>query len=1460
VESGPNSATFSPAAAAWFDETFPGPTEVQRRGWGPIAGGRHSLLIAPTGSGKTLAAFLWCIDRLAQRPLAQRQGIAVLYISPLKALAYDVERNLAGPLAGIGRTAERTGVAFERPIIGMRTGDTPARERQRMLREPPDILVTTPESLYLMLTTQAREILAHVETVIVDEVHALAPSKRGAHLALSLERLSRACKQDPQRIGLSATATPLDEVARFLGGRREVEIVDCSARPAIDLEIVVPVRDMTRPAASAVETVSGGFVDNSIWPAVYPRLLELIAAHRSTIIFVNSRGLCERLSQRLNEIAGDEELVRAHHGSVAREQREVIEEMLKSGSIKAIVATSSLELGIDMGAVDLVVMVESPGAVARGLQRVGRAGHGVGETSRGRMFPKHRGDLLECAVVARRMRDGRIESLAVPQNPLDVLAQQIVSMCAVEDWQVDALKAVVRSAANYRTLPDDALTAVLDMLSGRYPSHAFADLRPRLTWDRDTDLLSARRGASQAAIFNGGTIPDRGTYGVYAGPQGPRVGELDEEMVHETVAGQNIQLGATSWRVDQITRDRVIVSPAPGETGRLPFWRGDGPGRPAELGFALGQFTRTIVSRPRDEALTELRSDYGLDAWAAENLLAYLEEQRQQTGTLPTDRAITIERFRDELGDWRICVLSPFGARVHAPWALAAQAQLEAQLGAEAQVLWSDDGIVFRLVEVDELPSLDFLLPDPADVEDRLVDQLANSALFAGQFRENAARALLLPRQRANARTPLWQQRLKSQQLLAVAREFPSFPIIIETYRSCLRDVFDLDALRRVLGGIQAREIRVEHVETPSASAFARSLVFAYVAAYLYEGDAPLAERKAQALALDRKLLAELLGQEELRELLDAEVIAELEAELQGRAEGYQAEHVDALHDLLRRIGCVSEAELAARATPVDQASVWTQALLEARRVLRLAVAGEERLLAIEDAGLYRDALGCAPPLGTPRAFLEPVPRPLEVLLHRYARTHGPFCTRDVEQRFGLSRGRCEEVLGELEREHKVVQGEFRPGHTQREWCDPEVLRRIKRRTLARLRGQIAPVEAEVLVRFLPAWHGLADPAMRPGRLEEAIVQLEGLPLSFRELESVLLPARVPNFRPHRLDELGASGWVVWVGCGALGKNDGRVALYRRDRIAALRESPATESDGHDEVHKAILAHLQRRGASFFAEIEAACGGAATVREVREALWDLVWEGLVTNDTFVALRAFGRDAPAKASRRAALSGAAAGRWSPVGDLFAHAPPPTERAVTRATMLLERHGIVSREVAHLEALEGGFSSIYPVLRELEERGKIRRGYFVDGLAGMQFASPGALERLRTSRNLSAEQRGSVSVISAIDPANPFGWLLPWPNAEGALRRVPGAKVVTLEGRPLAYLDPSGHRLTTFEAANEPSGGDALVRALRGIAVGRRGRTLRLELIDGVPARSGKFAELLEQGGFRSDPKGLVLDVQ
>lgn len=1472
---------FDVATCAWLDRQFDAPTPVQERGWPLLAEHSNALLVAPTGSGKTLAAFLASIDRLGRLPEDSGPGVRVLYISPLKALVYDIERNLRAPLAGIAECAtvlaEKSGdpVRFRPPRVAIRTGDSTAGERRLQGRDPAEILVTTPESLYLILGSQQRETLRSVETIIVDEIHALAPTKRGVHLMLSLERLARRCEAgDPQRIGLSATARPADAIARFLGGDREIEIVDTSRAPSIDLTVSVPVPDMTRPEVGGrrdpeqpdrpLRAVGEGESETSLWPALYPELLERIRAHRSSILFVNSRALCERLAHRLNELA-DEPLVRAHHGSLAHAKRKEIEEALAAGELRAIVATSSLELGIDMSSVELVLLVESPGAVGRGLQRIGRAGHAVGETSFGIVFPKHRGDLLEAAVVAKGMREGAVEAIEIPRNPLDVLAQQIVAIVAEEVITIDEIAVLLARTESYASLGRGLLESVLDMLAGRYPSTEFAELRPRLHWDRETDLLEIREGAGRIALLSGGTIPDRGQYAVHLGADGPRIGELDEEMVHESKPGDVVTLGASSWRALEITRDRVIVAPAPGEVGRLPFWHGDGPGRPIELGRALGRFTRKLLEH--DEAAKWLREEHDLDEFAAKNLLDHVETQREWTGSCPTDRRITIERFRDELGDWRLCILSPFGSRIHAPWALAISARLSEYGDLDAHPLWTDDGLMFRFADADRLPPTDLFLPPPDEIEDLVTAQLDGSALFASQFRENAARALLLPRQRPGARTPLWVQRLRSQSLHAVARGYPDFPIMLETYRSCMQDVFDLPGLVELMTGIRSREIGIDDVETPSASPFARSLVFSYAATYLYQLDMPAAERRTQALSLDRHMLRELLGAEALRELLDEEVIDRAEARRQGLDPELRARHADGLHDTLRQVGDLGDEELIARfeGDPI-RARAAIDDLSVARRIVEVEVAGVKRWIAAEEAGIYRDALGVSLPSGLPAAFLERTDAPLEQILMRYARTHGPFETERIAARFGIVPDQIEPVLRTLATQGRLVSGEFDPRGRGREWVEVEILRRIKRGTLERLRSEISPVEGDVLGRFLVDWHGIESGRKGDTRLDEVIDLIEGLPLSFAELERSILPARLPGYEPRMLDERGAEGGLVWVGCRAIGERDGRVALYRREQIAALMDRPERDEKELGRVHREILDRLEARGASFFAELAHGVE-VESHDEVFGALWELVWRGFVTNDTFAPLRALAqRPTPGRRRGRRAKPIATAGRWSLVAPLVASPPSETERLHARTLLYLRRHGIVSREAMGVEAQAGGFGAIYPVLREMEETGRIRRGHFVEGMTSAQLAVPGAVDRLRSLRERPPQP--NAVLLSATDPAQPYGIQLPWPPArspaqgkQGKARRGIGAQVVLVDGRPSLFIDRGGTRVLCFEDESRASQAQRLDRALQALArgVARIGRKrLSVEEIDGQKARRSALAEAFVRAGFRAGYRGFEID--
>jgi ATP-dependent Lhr-like helicase len=1475
---------FTPTVRDWFASAFEGPTEVQTQAWPAIATGEHVLITAPTGSGKTLAAFLWALDRLSSTPRAAGStGTRLVYVSPLKALAYDIDRNLRAPLRGIGADLS----------VGVRTGDTPQKERAAMRRHAPDILITTPESLYLLLSSGAREILTGVEAIIIDEIHAVAATKRGAHLALTLERLAanQADGHEPQRIGLSATQNPLEEVGRFMvGPRRTCTIVDAGVRKPLDLQIHVPVESIVEPEQSSpgadpldpMEHVAGGEATRrSIWPAIYPEILRLVKEHRSTIVFVNARRGAERLALRLNELANKDlpegqspvDIARAHHGSLAREERTVVEEMLKAGQLPCLVATSSLELGIDMGAVDLVLQVESPKSVARGLQRIGRAGHNVGDVSKGRIFPKFRADLLECAVVCKLMRAGQIEPTVVPRNALDVLAQHIVSIAASapddEPVAVDDLYALVTRTHSYAELSRALLENVLDMLDGRYPSQEFAELRARIVWDRVGGTIRPRKGARQLAITNAGTIPDRGLFSVTL-PDGRRVGELDEEMVYEARAGQTFLLGASTWRIEEIGRDRVIVTPAPGAPGAVPFWKGDGVGRPKELGQAIGAFSRWAV----DQAPETLQADYDLDAFAAKNLLDFLLEQQAATRVLPSDRTIVVERFRDEIGDWRLCVLSPYGGRVHAAWGLALSRRIRERYGLESDAIWSDDGIIVHLPDADEPPGAELVMVEPDEVQEAVVAELASSALFGARFRENAGRALLIPRAYPGKRTPLWQQRLKSQSLLEVAKRYPDFPIILETYRECLRDVLDVPGLEELLRGLHSRELSLVEVETPTASPFASSLLFDYVATYMYEGDQPNAERRAAALSLDRELLRELLGQEELRELIDVGALDMVEADLQHRSDRTRAETRDALADVLRRLGDLTVEEVHDRVLAGIDADRMLDTLRDERRAIVLRIGGEPRWVAADDAGLYRDALGTVPPGGLPDAFTADVPDALAKLVSRYARTHGPFLTADLRARYGVD---ATAVLERLERDGEIVRGELHPrGRAgEPEWCDTEVLRRLRRASLAALRKEIEPADQRALAAFLPSWQGVdRHPAAGAGidRLREVLVPLQGLALPAEVWERDVLPRRVGAYSPTWLDQLCASGELVWVGAGTLGRTTGRVALYFRDDAEAI--GPPTSPRGATTIVPSEPEHdliRERLTASpcFFTDLLADV--ALEPEQVQEALWDLVWAGEVTNDAFAPLRAprltlararHGGGSRHGAGRRfgARRSGASAvvqGRWALTGTIFRREPEPGARRRTLAELLLERYGIVTREQVLAEGIAGGFSILYDALSQLETLGVCRRGYFVEGLGGAQFALPGAVERLRAQRDV---EENAPLVLAATDPAQPYGAALPWPRREeeGARKpaRVRGAYVVLAGAEPVLYVEKGGRGIATLVPPTDPRLVPAFT-ALAEFVTGGRGRKLSLERVDGEPVVGSPLESLLIEVGFRAGPSKLTL---
>ncbi|MBD1593096.1 DEAD/DEAH box helicase [Arthrobacter sp. S1_S22] len=1670
-------AQFSRPTRDWFLGAFSEPTPAQEGAWHAISSGSHALVVAPTGSGKTLAAFLWALDRLlvassAEAPEAPEAPVAagvagnstaaakgkrsrapkrktrVLYISPLKALGVDVERNLRSPLIGITQTAKRLGLPAPLTTVGVRSGDTTTADRRALLSNPPDILITTPESLFLMLTSKARETLTEVDTIIIDEVHAVAGTKRGAHLAVSLERLDALLPKPAQRIGLSATVEPKELVAQFLAGSAPVEIVAPPARKNWDLTVSVPVEDMSdlQGAAGAFDSgpASGLQPQASIWPHVEEKIVDLVLANQSTIVFANSRRLSERLTARLNEIYAERQLVaagggwddpaqqaaapgvpastatpahmmaqagssagadpvlaRAHHGSVSKDQRALIEDDLKSGRLRCVVATSSLELGIDMGAVDLVVQVESPPSVASGLQRVGRAGHQVGEVSQGVLFPKHRADLVHTAITVERMLNGKIERLSIPANPLDILAQQTVAATALGSIDVEDWFATVRRSAPFASLPRSAFEATLDLLAGRYPSDEFAELRPRIIWDRNAGTIEGRPGAQRLAVTSGGTIPDRGLFGVYiigtevegsASPAtdgkpapapkgGRRVGELDEEMVYESRVGDVFALGATSWKIEDITHDRVLVSPAFGQPGKLPFWKGDSLGRPVDLGRALGAFVRELSASDAGPA-TERCKASGLDEFAANNLIQYLTEQKLATEVVPSDTTLVVERFHDELGDWRVILHSPFGMPVHAPWALAVGQRLHQRYGLDGSAMAADDGIVLRVPMMeDEPPGAELFLFDPEELEQIVTAEVGGSALFASRFRECSARALLLPRQTPGKRQPLWQQRQRSAQLLDVARKYPTFPIVLETVRECLQDVYDLPALKDIAASVERRELRIVQTTTSQPSPFAKSLLFGYVAQFLYEGDSPLAERRAAALALDSTLLNELLGRVELRELLDAKVIGATERELQRLAPDRRVRGMEGVADLLRLLGPLAPEEVAARLepdgasqppgvpgvgtadtsaseetghveSPVDaghaqpaEATAHLVALQRANRAIKVNIGGAERFAAVEDAARLRDAIGVPLPMGVPLAFIEPVADPLSDLVSRYARTHGPFTAAEAAARLGLGVAVVSTALKRLAADGRVVEGEFRPHagppetapnttggaagdgtepeesppaseppapslspHTVvSEWCDAEVLRKLRRRSLAALRAEVEPVDAAAYGRFLPAWQHVRTPGGGRGQpslrgldgIITAVDQLSGVPIPASAWEPLVLAGRVSNYQPAMLDELMAAGEVLWSGAGALPGNDGWISLHLADS-AELTLNPAIEYEPGDAQQR-LLEHLRNNGGGyFFRQLTDVAGGMDAVlsdQEVVTALWDLAWAGRITGDTFAPVRALiagghtahrqvARAPRARAPRLSRLGrshgsglmgspGLAGGRYSASAG-GASTPPmaagrwsalpqpeldPTIHARATAELLLDRYGVVTRGSVMAEQILGGFGLMYKVLARLEEAGRCRRGYFIEHLGAAQFAVPATVDRLRSySEDTQLARPEPVALaLAATDPANPYGAALPWPALQDDAGtghrpgRKAGALVVLVDGALVLYVERGGKTLLAF------SGDEAVLSAAGAALVGvvTRGAVdkLIMEKVNGHGILDTPIAAALSSAGAYSTPKGL-----
>ena len=1577
---------FGPATRRWFTGAFGEPTAAQRGAWRSIAAGDHTLVIAPTGSGKTLAAFLWAIDRMIAEP-RPGPGVRVLYVSPLKALAVDVERNLSAPLVGIGHAAQALGLPAPEVTVGVRSGDTPAAARRALISRPPDILITTPESLYLMLTSAARKTLSTVETVIIDEIHALAPTKRGSHLALSLERLDALLPAPAQRIGLSATVRPPETVARFLSGVAPCTVVRPPAVKTFDLSVQVPVEDMTNvPVLCSVDgpVLSSEELDDafsptagSLWPFVESAIVDAIEQNRSTIVFANSRRLAERLTARLNEISAERAglspddgfdplaanpavpggmpatingavvtggappiLARAHHGSVSKEQRAEIEDSLKSGRLRCVVATSSLELGIDMGAVDLVIQVETPPSVASGLQRIGRAGHQVGEISKGMVFPKHRTDLIGCAVTVSRMLDGEIEQLTVPRNPLDILAQQTVAATAVDDVNVDEWFDTVRRSAPYAELTRDVYDAVLDLISGRYPSDEFAGLAARVDYDRAAGTLTARRGTLRTAVISGGTIPDRGMFGVFlasgeaADARGPRrVGELDEQMVYESRVGDVFALGTSSWRIVEITHDRVLVIPAPGQPGRLPFWIGDAIGRPAELGAAMGAF---VGAAGDPEKFGALADRIGLSENARGNLAALLDDQRAATGTLPTDRTLVVERFHDELGDWRLILHSPYGLRVHAPWASAIATRVHERLGLDGVATAADDGIIVRLPDTEDTPpGAEVFDADPDEIGDIALRALADSSLFAARFRECAARALLLPRRDPGKRAPLWQQRQRAAELLAVASRYPDFPIILETARECLEDVYDLPALIDVLTRIKRRRIRLIETETPSPSPFAAAMLLGYAGSFMYDDDAPLAERRATALALDTSLLAQLLGRVDLRELLDPVVIADTVARLQRTAPERRARDGQDIADLLRWLGPLTRDQIADRYRGEAELDEVLAELAGLGRIVTVVMLGRERLAAIDDVALLRDGLGVPAPLGVPAAYLEAPADPVGDLIHRYARTHGPFTATDAAADLGLGVAVVREVLARLAGRRTVIEGQFvpdddPPAGERSQWCHTDVLGQLRRGSLAAGRADVEPVDHAAYARFLLDWQHVGGP--RPGRpapngrrvaptggqttggrvagtnevsagvsrptrdprlrgvhgLMSVIEQLAGQPIPASAWEALVLPARIADYRPAMLDELLAGGEVVWSGHGRITGADGWIAFHPADSAPlTLRPVDPLETTG---LHEAMLAELGG-GALRYPQLTAGLGDDEESRCT--ALWDLVWAGLVSNDSFSPVRALltpgrsksGSSTPshrvrgggrAPRLRTARLSSRyLAGADLPTGGAGGSgaAPPlvggrwallervdldPTTAAAATCEVLLDRYGVVTKGAVVSEEVPGGFSRIYKALSVFEDSGQVRRGYFVDGLGGAQFAAGHTVDTLREAAVVPREGHLTALVLAATDPANPYGAALSWPNRDDGHRpgRKPGALVVLVEGHATLFVERGGKRVLTFTDESDRLGpaAAALAEAVRWGRVPR----IHVDLVDGAPVQRTELGAVLAAQGFAATPRGLRMN--